>query len=376
MPSRRIHRTRPTPRTAMVSLAIVVGLLVSGLGAATTAFAGSSSRRLAACDGVNLRIRATTSSPVKKAIVVGTTVTATAIVDGGPWKATCHGKARSGGRWYRISTIDGRSVASLYGTGEVYAATGLFTTVGPSTPISAPTTLRPAPGSRAPLSEPTTLQPASSSRTGAVTEGIDVSHWQGVIDWTKVHGARKRFAYIKASDGTSFVDDRYAANRAGAKAAGLDVGAYHFARPDATAGDAVAEADHFVDTAAWSRGELLPVLDLEQAGGLSVDALQTWVRTFLGRVAERTGVRAIIYVSPSFWTTRMGDTTWFADHGYQAIWIAHWTSAEAPRMPASDWSSRGWTYWQYSSDGSVPGISGRVDLDRYRGVDFSRVRIP
>ena len=97
-------------------------------------------------------------------------------------------------RWYRISAVDGRSVASLYGTTEVYGATGLFTTLTSSTPVAAPTTLRQASGSRA----------------GAVTEGIDVSHWQGVIDWTKVHGAGKRFAYIKASDGTSFVDDRYA----------------------------------------------------------------------------------------------------------------------------------------------------------------------
>jgi lysozyme len=222
----------------------------------------------------------------------------------------------------------------------------------------------------------TTLRQASSSRTGAVTEGIDVSHWQGVIDWTKVREARKRFAYIKASDGTSYVDDRYAANRAGAKAAGLYVGAYHFARPDAAAGDAVAEANHFVDTAAWVRGELLPVLDLEQAGGLSVTALQAWVKAFLGRVEQRTGERGLIYVSPSFWTSRMGDTTWFAEHGYQVLWIAHWTTAETPRMPASDWSSRGWTFWQYTSDGTVPGISGRVDLDRYRGVDFARVRIP
>ena len=283
---------------------------MTGLGTATTAFAASSTR-IAACDGVNLRTKATTTSTVKRTLAAGTTVTAVATVDGGSWKATCNGRALSGARWYRISAVDGRSVASLYGTTEVYGATGLFTTVTSSTPVAAPTTLRQASGSRA----------------GAVTEGIDVSHWQGVIDWTKVHGAGKRFAYIKASDGTSFVDDRYAANRAGAKAAGLYVGAYHFARPDAAAGDALAEADHFVERG-LAPGELLPVLDLEQAGGLSVDALQAWVKAFLGRVAERTGVRAIIYVSPSFWTTRLGDTTWFADHGYKAIWIAHWTTAE------------------------------------------------
>jgi len=315
---------------------------------------------MAACDGVNLRTRATTTSTVKRVIPAGATVTAVATVDGGSWKATCDGRSVSGLRWYRISAVDGRSVASLYGISYLYGATGLFTTVSAEAPASATTSLR----------------PASGSRGGVITEGIDVSHWQGVIDWSKVSAARKRFAYVKASDGTTFIDDRYVANRAGAKAAGLLVGAYHFARPDATPGDATAEADHFVDTAAFARGDLLPVLDLEQAGGLSVSALQAWVKTFLGRVADRTGVHGIIYVSPSFWTTYLGDTTWFAEHGYQVLWIAHWTTAELPRMPASDWATRGWTFWQYSSSGSVPGISGRVDLDRYRGLDFSPVRIP
>lgn len=82
------------------------------------------------------------------------------------------------------------------------------------------------------------------------------------------------------------------------------------------------------------------------------------------------------YVSPNFWKTNMGDTTWFAEHGYPVLWVAHWTSAGAPSTPAGDWAARGWTFWQYTSNGTVPGISGRVDLDRMRGADFSRVRIP
>ena len=81
------------------------------------------------------------------------------------------------------------------------------------------------------------------------------------------------------------------------RAAGLKVGAYHFAQPTTTAGDAVAEADCFIDQAAPRSGELRPVLDLERSNGLSQSvALQDWVRAFLGRVYERTGVRGIIYV--------------------------------------------------------------------------------
>ena len=74
---------------------------------------------------------------------------------------------------------------------------------------------------------------------------------------------------MKASEGVDYVDPTYATNRAQANANGLKVGAYHFAKPDTDADDATIEADHFVDTAQWSSGDLLPVLDLEVTGGMS-----------------------------------------------------------------------------------------------------------
>lgn len=186
----------------------------------------------------------------------------------------------------------------------------------------------------------------------------------------------KAFAFLKASEGTSFVDTTYATNRAQAKAAGLVIGAYHFARPDATPGDAVAEADWFVATAAFARGDLRPVLDLETTGGLAPAALQAWVQAFMGEVYARTNVRAMLYFSPSFWSTNMGNTTSFALSGYDALWIAHWTTAASPTVPASNWGGFGWTFWQYTSSGTVPGISGSVDLDRYHDTNFARVLIP
>jgi len=107
----------------------------------------------------------------------------------------------------------------------------------------------------------------------------------------------------------------------------------------------------------------------------SSTALIDWTKAFLGRVYATTGVRAVIYVSPNFWSTKLANTRWFADNGYPVLWVAHWTTA-SPTVPAADWGSKGWTFWQYSSDGTVPGIAGRVDLDRYRGSDMTRVRIP
>jgi GH25 family lysozyme M1 (1,4-beta-N-acetylmuramidase) len=72
----------------------------------------------------------------------------------------------------------------------------------------------------------------------------------------------------------------------------------------------------------------------------------------------------------------MADSTWVAMNGFNILWIAHWTPATAPIVPGLNWGGRGWTFWQYTSDGVVPGITGRVDLNRYNGTNFTSVRIP
>jgi len=316
-------------------------------------------QKIVACDGAALRTKASTSATRKARLAEGTSVLVVRRVTGGSWSTECGGKNESGNTWFRIAFVSGKSVSSRYDVTYVYAATSLFRST------TAPTTSTPSP-------TPTpTPKPTSS-----LTEGIDVSHWQGTIDWAKVSAAGKKFAFIKASEHTSFVDDKYQINRSKGKANGLKVGAYHFARPSTEAGDAAAEADHFIETADWVSGELRPVLDLEVTGGLGSTALQAWVKAFLQRIYDRTGVRAIIYVSPSFWSTKMANSTWFAKNGYDVLWIAHWTTASSPTTPAENWGGKGWTFWQYTSDGSVSGISGRVDLNRYKGTDFSRVLIP
>jgi len=68
----------------------------------------------------------------------------------------------------------------------------------------------------------------------------------------------------------------------------------------------------------------------------------------------------------------MGDTRWFADNGYPVLWVAHW-GVNAPTVPAQNWGGRSWTFWQYTNCGSVPGISGCVDLDRFNGTSLSSV---
>ena len=77
-------------------------------------------------------------------------------------------------------------------------------------------------------------------------------------------------------------------------------------------------------------------------------------------------------MSPYFWRTNLNDTRWFADNGYEVLWVAHWHVA-VPQPPAENWGGKGWTFWQYTSDGVVPGISGRVDLNHFNGTDLTRV---
>ncbi len=203
--------------------------------------------------------------------------------------------------------------------------------------------------------------------------GIDVSHWQGQIRWSDVVADGVDFAIVKATEGRLYQDDQYARNKARSEALGLPFTAYHFARPDRTANDAMREADHFVDTADLGPANLRPVLDLEVAGGLGTRRLTRWVKAWLAEVEARIGVKPIIYTSPSFWHDKMGNSRWFANNGY-ALWIAHWHVA-APRVPARNWAGHGWTTWQYDDCGSVAGINGCVDLDRLSGTDIDALRI-
>jgi lysozyme len=212
------------------------------------------------------------------------------------------------------------------------------------------------------------------SAAAATLRGIDVSHHNGKPDWGQVKAAGVRFAIAKATEGSTFIDDEYLANKQRAAAQQMPFTAYHFARPDNSAGDAVSEADHFVSVARLLPDNLVPVLDLEFTGGLGERKLKRWVKDWLNEVRAQLGVKPLIYTNPSFWRTSLGNTRWFADNGYR-LWIAHWTSAAQPSVPASNWGGRGWALWQYDNCGSVAGIDGCVDLDRFKGTDISVLKI-
>ncbi|MEU8705501.1 GH25 family lysozyme [Streptomyces sp. NPDC048565] len=200
-------------------------------------------------------------------------------------------------------------------------------------------------------------------------EGVDISHYQGSINWSSVRNAGIEFAWMKATEGTTYKDPTFSTNYVNAYNAGVIRGAYHFARPDASTG--AAQANFFADSGgAWSRDNLtLPgVLDIEgSCYGKSAAAMQSWILDFYNTYKARTGRDVVIYTSPSWWNSCTGG--WSGMSAKSPLWVAHWTSAGSPTIPSGFPS---WTVWQYSSTGSVSGVSGNVDRDRFNG-DRSRL---
>ena len=193
---------------------------------------------------------------------------------------------------------------------------------------------------------------------GNTIQGVDVSYYQGTIDWPRVKASGIDFAFIRVSDGEVFKDPKFATNWAGARAAGVVRGAYQFFRP---AQDPIAQADLLVNSIGTLAGDdLPPVIDVEATGGLSPSTIQARVRTWVDRVTQRLGRAPIIYTGKYFWRDEVGGPRTYAEH---ALWIAQYTS-RCPDLP-DPWAR--WTFWQHTDKGSVPGIRGPVDLDKFNG---------
>jgi lysozyme len=219
-----------------------------------------------------------------------------------------------------------------------------------------------------------TAPSATPSTPSVFLAGVDVSSHDDPIDWEAAARSGVRFVVARASEGDSRVDTAYPSVRDAARAAGVAVTAFHYARPDREKGDAVREADLLVDSAGLASGDLVPVLDLEESGGLGSLGLQRWVTAWVQEVERRLGAKPLIYTNLDFWRTHMGDTTMFAEAGYP-LYVASWGATE-PAVPAVDWGGRGWTLWQTAECGSVGGIEGCIRTDLFDGADLTPLRIP
>jgi GH25 family lysozyme M1 (1,4-beta-N-acetylmuramidase) len=205
-------------------------------------------------------------------------------------------------------------------------------------------------------------------------QGVDVSVHQGVVNWTAMKNAGIQFAFAKATEGVDFIDTRYTLNMTNARAAGVYIGPYHYARPDSFENDpldAAKEANDFVDAIQQYYQTpdfvLRPVLDMEESdleGVANHKAfLSEWVRDFQAVVQERLGFSAIIYSSTSY------INSYFETNLNQyPLWLANWNYTPPTVPPASaDGIFNGWDFWQYTSSGSVGGISP-IDRDVYQGT--------
>ncbi len=190
--------------------------------------------------------------------------------------------------------------------------------------------------------------------------GIDVSHYQGTIDWSKV-APNVNFAFIKATEGSSLVDKNFKQNRTNAKLYGVPAGGYHFMRANAPL---QAQIDNFLKAVGkLEPGELPPVLDVEIPEPwlkLSLKKRLELVHGWLKAVKKALGVDPIIYMSPSF-AQVLGNDPGLAAY---PLWVAHYTKATKPTVPKP---FPFWTFWQYSDKGTVAGIQGAVDVNRFNG---------
>lgn len=188
--------------------------------------------------------------------------------------------------------------------------------------------------------------------------GIDVSHYQGQVNWGAVKAAGCAFAFAKATEGTGVTDPFFSANWSGMKAAGLARGAYHFFHPS---GDAAQQAAHFLATVQLVTGDLPPVLDVETNDNVSNSVIVSGVQTWLDAVEPVAGVTPIIYTAASFWDAHLND-----QFGAYPLWIAHYTAAPTPTPLPNGWSD--WAFWQYSQSLNIDGVQGAADHDYFNGT--------
>ncbi len=204
--------------------------------------------------------------------------------------------------------------------------------------------------------------------SGYQVHGIDVSHYQGDINWKMLEQTRQgqfpiHFIFMKATEGGDYSDDRFTANFDSARAHGFIRGAYHFYNPKT---DANKQADFFIQSVKLESGDLPPVLDIEKKGK-DMKKLQSDLKLWLRKVESHYGVKPIIYASYKFKTRYLNDSV-FNTYPY---WIAHYY-VDSVRYEGD------WKFWQHTDVGTLPGIEEKVDLNVFNGssTDLQKLLLP
>lgn len=203
---------------------------------------------------------------------------------------------------------------------------------------------------------------------GYQVHGIDISHYQGDINWKMLEQTRQgrfpvQFIFMKATEGGDYADDKFVANFDSAKVHGFIRGAYHFYNPKT---DANKQADFFIRSVKLEPGDLPPVLDIEKKSR-DVKKLQDDLKIWLRKVENHYGVKPIIYASYKFKTRYLNDSV-FNSYPY---WIAHYY-VDSVRYQGE------WKFWQHTDVGTLPGVEEKVDLNIFNGgkSGLDALRIP
>ena len=192
---------------------------------------------------------------------------------------------------------------------------------------------------------------------GYKVHGIDISHYQGNVNWKMLEQTRQgqfpiQFIFMKATEGGDYPDKRFVANFDSAKAHGFIRGAYHFYNPKT---DPNKQADFFINSVKLEPGDLPPVLDIEKKSK-DIGKLQADLKLWLRRIENHYGVKPIIYASYKFKTKYLNDSV-FNSYPY---WIAHYY------VDSVQYKGE-WKFWQHTDVGTLPGIEEQVDLNIFNG---------
>ena len=188
--------------------------------------------------------------------------------------------------------------------------------------------------------------------------GIDVSKYQGEIDFDKVKAAGIRYVFVRATEGITYQDAFFKQNLDEAREAGLVIGAYHFYETD---DDPVSQLNNFTSLVTLQAGDLPPVVDIEKLHDNDQVDLTENIQTYLDGLEQHYKTKPIIYSGKNFANKYI---TTFSDY---PLWLAEYQSLY-PTLPQG-WNK--WTFWQYSQTGKIDGINGDVDINRFNGQENS-----
>ncbi|MES9774780.1 glycoside hydrolase family 25 protein [Priestia megaterium] len=193
---------------------------------------------------------------------------------------------------------------------------------------------------------------------------IDVSHHNGTIDWAKVASDGVKGAYIKLTEGTTFLDKKSYDNYIGAKNAGLRVGFYHFAHAD---NDPIAEVNFFLNKLGSMKVDLPHCLDLEENKGKTKAQVTAFAVRWMEYIEKKTSITPILYTGYSF--IKSNFTSAVAKY---PLWVARYSGSNGSKGFANPGNTAIWNRWamfQYTDQGKVKGINGNVDINEM-DLDF------